>query len=150
VIPFLAKEESMIITIEQALNPVPVAILKLDGKLDASSYQDVIASGKQIIAEGARNLLLDISDMSYMSSSGIVAIQTVALLMRGEPPPDPEHGWSAMHTVTDYVDSAKGLEKHFKILSPQPPVRQTLAKVGFDRIFEIHTDREAALASFAS
>jgi anti-anti-sigma regulatory factor len=40
-------------------------------------------------------------------------------------------------------------EKYVKLLNPQPRVRRSLEQIGYNRLFDIFTDREAALASFA-
>jgi anti-anti-sigma regulatory factor len=138
----------MEITIEQAQGRVPVTVMKLDGELEAKNYVNVIDSGKEIYEAGARDLLMDLSDLSFMSSSGLVALHSLVLLMRGEEPDDPEAGWSALHAIAEEVESGAKPEEHFKLLNPQPRVDKTLEITGFKKLFEIHTDREEAIASF--
>jgi anti-anti-sigma regulatory factor len=138
----------MEITVEKTQAKVPVTIIKLSGKLDATCYRDVITKAMEIYQSGGRDLLLDLSGVDFMSSSGLVALHSAALVMRGETPRSSEDGWSAIHALSDYIDDASGLEKHFKLLSPQERVLSTLVKTGFDQTFDIFQDREAALASF--
>ena len=138
----------MEIAIEKAQGRVPVTIMKLDGELEAKNYADVIESGKEVYEAGARDLLLDLSDLSFMSSSGLVALHSLVLLMRGEEPDDPEAGWSALHAIAEEVESGAKPEEHLKLLSPQPRVDKTLEITGFKKLFEIHTNREEAIASF--
>ena len=138
----------MEITFDQAQGSVPVTVMRLEGELDASSYQAVIESGKEAYDSGARDLLLDMSDLSFMSSSGLVALHSLVLLMRGEEPDDPEAGWSALHVIAEEVESGAQPEAHLKLLNPQPRVDKTLEITGFKKLFEIHTDREEAIASF--
>jgi anti-anti-sigma regulatory factor len=114
--------------------------------LDASNYQDLIAKAQQVYDEGARDLILDLSDTPYMSSSGLVALQSIAALLRGEEPPDPEAGWGAYRAI--HRDREGGFQEHLKLLNPQPRVDQVLEMVGFKRFLEVHTDLEAAVASF--
>jgi len=139
----------MEITTEKVVVKVPVTIIKLTGKLDAACYRDVIASAMEVYQAGDRDLLIDMSDVDFMSSSGLVALHSAALIMRGEAPSSPEDGWSAIHAISDYVDSSSGFEKHFKLLCPQERVLSTLIKTGFDQTFDIFKDREAALAAFS-
>ena len=73
----------MEINVDQAQGRVPVTIMKLEGELEAKNYVDVIESGKEIYEAGARDLLLDLTDLSFMSSSGLVALHSLVLLMRG-------------------------------------------------------------------
>jgi len=127
---------------------VPVLILKIEGKLDGSNYQELIREVEKEYASGARDLLLDMNDVTFMSSSGLVALHSLALLMRGEQPLDPEAGWSAIHAFGEYIESSQQMEKHFKLLNPQARVEKTLSTTGFDKAFEVFYDREAALASF--
>jgi anti-anti-sigma regulatory factor len=136
----------MHLTIELAQGYVPVTILGIHGALDASNYEDVIAKAQQLYDTGMRYLLIDMSDMSFMSSSGLVALHSIALLLRGEPSPDPEMGWQAFHAIAHDRDS--GSQPHVKLLNPQPKVRQTLELTSMDEFFEIYAEREAAVASF--
>lgn len=136
----------MNITVSQAQGKVPVAILQPHGDLDASNYQALIDRAQELYQAGTRDILLDLSDTSYMSSSGIVALQSIAALLRGEEPPDPEAGWGALHAVQRDRDS--GFQKHLKLLSPQPRVDNVLDMVGFKRFLEIYDDLENAVASF--
>jgi anti-anti-sigma regulatory factor len=136
----------MHITVDQIQGRVLVTVLAIHGDLDASNYEQVIAMARELYAAGARHLLLDLSDMPFMGSSGVVALHSVALLMRGESPPDPEAGWQAFHSI----DKARsgGVQQQVKLLSPQPKVGRTLQMTSMDDFFEIYTDRQAAIASF--
>lgn len=136
----------MNLTVEQVQAKVPVTILSLHGDLDASNYQDVIAKVQAIYAAGARYLLLDMSDVPFMGSSGLVALHSLAVLMRGDKPPDPEAGWDAIHAIDR--DRETGLQRHIKLLGPQSQVDRVLDRTGLKPFFEIYADRETALTSF--
>ncbi len=136
----------MTITIDRAQGKVPVTILGIQGDLDASNYLDVIAKAKEVYDAGARHILIDMSAMPFMASSGLVALHSIALLLRGEEPPDPEYGWAAFRALDRVRDI--GLQRHVKLLSPQPKVDQLLEMTGLKGFFEIHTDLETAIASF--
>jgi anti-anti-sigma regulatory factor len=136
----------MTITIDQAEGKVPVTILAIQGDLDASNYRQVIAKADEVYSAGARHLLVDMSEMNFMASSGIVALHSMVLLFRGEQAPDPEHGWDAFHAISRDQDS--GVQKNVKLFNPQPRVMRTLEVTGLKTFFEIYTDREEALTSF--
>ena len=136
----------MKITTSQAQGRVPVTILSLQGNLDGSNYQAVIAKANEVYTAGAQNLLIDMGEVPFMASSGLVALHSIALIMRGEEPPGPEAGWGAFHAIDRDRDS--GLQQHLKLLNPQPTVDRTLEMTGMKEFFEIHTDLEAAVASF--
>ena len=136
----------MNITVSLAQGRVPVTILHVHGDLDASSYTDLIAKGQAVYNAGARDILLDLGDLSYISSSGLVALHRIALIARGEKPLDPESGWAAFHAIDRDRDT--GLQQHVKLLNLQPRVDTVLQTVGFKQFFEVHTDLATAIASF--
>ncbi|GAB4534606.1 MAG: hypothetical protein Kow0063_17890 [Anaerolineae bacterium] len=136
----------MHITITEAQGKVPVTILHLDGELDAGNYRSLISRGQQAYQSGVRYILLDLSKMPFMASSGLVALHSITALMQGETPPDPDAGWGAIRAIDR--DRKAGLQRHVKLLNPQPRVKRVLKMAGFDRFFEIYTDLDTALASF--
>src|SRR5215212_755260 len=136
----------MQITVDQVQSRVPITVLAIHGDLDASNYEQVIAKARELYADGAHHLLLDLSAMPFMGSSGVVALHSIALLMRGEAAPDPAAGWQAFHSI-DHA-RAGGVQQHVKLLSPQPKVSRTLRMTSMNDFFEIHTDRQAAIATF--
>jgi anti-anti-sigma regulatory factor len=135
----------MNISISQSQGRVPVTILGIQGDLDASNYTELIAKTQELCNTGMRYLLLDMTNVPYMSSAGLVALHNIALLMRGDQPTDPESGWPALHAV---ADEEKHLQRNIKLLNPQPKVCRTLEISGMVEFFEIYTDLTSAMASF--
>jgi anti-anti-sigma factor len=140
------RRKQVRLTIEQAQSRISVTILGLHGDLDASNYEQVIARARELYSAGTRYLLLDLSDMPFMGSSGLVALHSIALLMRGEEPSDLQAGWQAFHAIDH--DRGTGPQKHVKLLNPRPKVEQTLDVTGMNEFFEIHTDLQTAITSF--
>ena len=136
----------MNISVSQAQGNVPVTVIKLDGQLDGQNYQELIAKGQELYDAGGRDFLLDLSDLTYISSAGLVALHSVALLASGEELPDVEGGWSAYRSMGR--SSEAGMQKHVKLLNPRTEVMGVLDMVGFSNVFEIFTDRETAVNSF--
>jgi anti-anti-sigma regulatory factor len=136
----------MYVKVTEAKGEVPVTILHLKGELDASNYQLVVDKAKEAYALGARNLVVDLGEVPYMGSSGLAAFHSIALLVRGEKLPDSQAGWGALRSMDR--DRSGGLQKHVKLLNPQPRVDRVLRMAGFDQFFEIYTDQETVIASF--
>jgi anti-anti-sigma regulatory factor len=136
----------MELTVEQVQNKVPITIIGLHGELDASNFESVTSKAKELYESGARYILLDMSDLSFMSSSGIVALHNIILLLRGEQPHEVQGGWNVFHAIEQ--DRKSGVSPYVKILNPQPKVASTLQKTGMDEFCEIQTDLQTALASF--
>jgi len=133
-------------TIEAVQGKVPVTILAISGDLDASNFEMVISTARKLYSSGVRHLLVDLSELNFMSSHGLVALHSIILLMRGEIPLDPQSDWAAFRTIDR--ESNSGLQTNVKLLNPQPKVLTSLKKTGMDEFFEIFTDRQMALASF--
>lgn len=136
----------MNITVSQEKGRVPVTVIHLEGQLDGQSYQELIAKGREVLGAGTRDILLDLEKLNYISSAGLVALHTVALLTRGEAPPDPEHGWAALRSMDRSRDG--GVQQHLKLLNPRPEVTSVLEMVGFTGFFESFTDLQKAVQSF--
>ena len=77
-------------SVSQAQGNVPVTIIKLDGQLDGQNYQDLITKAQELYKAGSQDFLLDLSDLTYISSAGLVALHSMGLLTRGEQLPDTE------------------------------------------------------------
>ena len=136
----------MDLTVEQTQSHVPVTILGLHGDLDATNFEAVIAKARELYKGGTRHLLLDLSDVPFMGSSGLIALHSIVMLMQGEEPPDPEYGWQAFHDMDRDLEA--GPQQCVKLLNPRPRVQQTLEVTGMHDFFATYSDRQAALASF--
>ncbi len=128
-------------TIERIEGAVPVTVVRLDGELDASNFEALIDAVRGLYDGGARQLLLDLSGLRFMASSGLVALHSIVRIMHGEPPPDPEAGWSALHTAVGPNQT------QVQLCAPHPAVERVLARTGLDRMFIVHPDRATALAA---
>jgi anti-anti-sigma factor len=134
---------NMIISQEQG--QVPVTFIQIQGKLDGSNFKELIAKGQELYLAGARNILIDLAGVEYMSSAGMVALHSIAKLLKGQKLGD-EEGWSLLHSLER--ERGNGTQKQLKLLNPQPKIAQSLTIAGFDQLFEIYQDLKQALASF--
>ena len=128
-------------SVEQVEGPVPVTILALEGELDASNFQDVIETARRLYNEGARLLIIDLAGLTFMASSGLVALHSIVQVMHGQEPLDPEGGWATLHSLQGDKQS------EVRLAGPQPAVDRVLKRTGLDRLFIIHADRHTAVAA---
>ncbi len=124
----------------------PVTVVQPHGDVDASNYTELIAKVEELRKGGATDFLIDLSDVPFMSSAGLVALHSIAILLRGEKPVDPQSGWGALKAMDR--DRDRGMQKHVKLLSPQQYVAETFDKAGFTQFFDVFTDLQKALESF--
>jgi anti-anti-sigma regulatory factor len=135
-----------IASIQKLGHHLPVTILQLIGKLDGSNYMQLVNEAKKHYNNGVRDLLIDMSQLTYLSSLGMTAIHETARLFRGLSIPENQTGWVAYNAIDRERDNK--VQKHVKLLSPQPEVAHTLDIIGFKALFEIYMDLDAALDSF--
>jgi anti-anti-sigma regulatory factor len=132
--------------VEQRQGSVTITVLKLIGNVDGSNYHQVIQKGDELYRAGTRNLLLDLSEVSFLSSAGLVALHRLSLSLRGISDPEPESGWQALGDISKDVD--QGRQANIKLLNPQARVMKTLEMSGFSNFLEIFQDVDEALAAF--
>jgi anti-anti-sigma regulatory factor len=136
----------MDITVSTQQGSLPVTVVQPHGDVDASNYAELVSKVEALVKDGAKDFILDLSDVSFMSSAGLVALHSIAILLRGEKPADPQSGWSALKSIDRSRE--RGMQKHVKLLKPQAYVAETFEKAGFTQFFEIYPDLKKAVASF--
>ena len=134
-------------TMDRAEGRVPITIMGLTGELDASNFQQLIDDVSRLYDEGVRHLLIDLTDLSFMASSGLVALHGVLRVMHGEAPPDPEAGWEAFHAIGRAVQDGS-TQSEVQLCGAQPAIAQVLQRTGLDQLFPSHVDRATAIAAF--
>ena len=134
-------------TVEQAPGGESVSIVALDGELDGTNYQELISTVQGIYDGGGRNLVLDLSGLTFISSAGLVGLHTVLRQMRGEAPADPEYGYAALRAINDDVDEGTG-DPNVHVCGTQDAVQKVLDRTGLGGLFPSFPDRASALAAF--
>jgi serine/threonine-protein kinase RsbW len=114
-----------LLTMTKRISPaaVPVSIFELAGRLDAVSTQGAIGRVHAAIAAGARYVLIDLSQVTFLSSSGLRAL----LLVR-----------------KNLI--AQGGE--LRLCGLRPQVHEVFTLTGFTQVFALHQTRADALAAF--
>ena len=136
----------MEISISKDQGTKPVTVIHLRGALDGASYQNFIDEAQKLYDSGTRDLLVDMSELTFLSSAGLSGLHRAARVYRGEDSSTFEEGWAAIHAMGKERNS--GLQNHIKLLNPNDSIRSVLDKVGFLTFFELFTDIDTALASF--
>ena len=122
-----------------------LAVIALAGELDGSNFERVIEAGRDALAAGASRVVLDLGGLTYMGSSGLVAIHSIALLTQGREPISPEDGWQAIHDIGS--EAAEDRDPQVHLAAPGPSVSRVLERSGMASLFPVHADRAAAIAA---
>ena len=132
----------MEIKISQEQSQVPVTVFHIKGDINTETFEQLQAQAQQAIQAGTRYLLLDLAQVSYVSSYGIRAISQIFTWLRD----------SAQDQ--DPAAMSKGLRDgtfkspHLKLSNPSQQVLKVLTTAGMDMFLDIHTDLKRAIASF--
>ncbi len=133
----------MDISVTSEQHVVPVTVFRIRGDIDIASYQDLEAKAREAFAQGTRNLVLDLSEVGYISSAGLRAIHAVFMLLSDA------SGGGTGDEVGRGLRDGTFKSPHLKLLNPSPFVREVLQTTGFDMFLEIHRDLKEAVASFS-
>ena len=143
---FISKGSPVEISFSQNQDSPGIGIMKLHGALDGASYEYFISEAQKLYDTGIRNLLLDMSELTFLSSAGIAALHRIARVFRGEDRATMEEGWSAIHSISK--DQNSSAQEHIKLLNPGENILAVLDTVGLQAFFEVFTDIHPAMASF--
>lgn len=132
------------VTIQQAEEPV--AIMRIKGDIDASNFLQVVNKAQELYNNPARNLILDLSEVTSVSTTGLVALHKIALVYSGVPQAiDADAPMKERRPDFTHHSNAR---KFVKLLNPQHDVDKALEKSGMKLFFKVYTDLESALQSF--
>jgi anti-anti-sigma factor len=132
----------MDIEVTQRQGKVPVTLIHVKGNVDASTYEAFQAVAETEFSKGARHVLLDLTEVTYISSAGFRAISQIFKLLRGQ------------LSTTEQANVARGLRDgsykspNLKLLGPNARVLEALRLAGFDTFLEICKDEDEAVQSF--
>ena len=136
----------MQITFSKSEGRVLVMVMKIEGNIDAASYTEVINKAQEVYDTGMRDLLIDLSEVPFVSSAGLMSLNTVVKIFSGQSIQSSGGGRPSFKSINKEADMP--MREHVKLLNPQPEVEQVLDVVGLKEFFDIHTDFETAVNSF--
>lgn len=116
------------ISTEQKQADVPVTVFKLRGWLDAQSEEQLLEAARTSYDEGARFLLIDMSDLDTLTSAGMRALQKVYQIFT---PREDQHKIA-----------------HLKLCNAPPQIYNVLGITGFLQNIPMYESQESALQSF--
>lgn len=100
-----------------------VSILSIVGKVDSSTFQQLIDKASPLLMQGYKNWIVDLSQVDFVSSGGLVAFQTIAGKAAG------------MNGKVVFAGLSKNVAKVFEL-------------TGFSTMLRVFPDLASAQASF--
>ena len=123
---------------------VPVTVMHVHGNIDSSTYQDFEAKAEELIKEGTRFILVDLSHSGFISSAGFRALNHIFKKLREV---HPEANLSD-EEMKKGISAGTYKSPHLKLLSMSPETRTAFEMSGFDMYIDTFTDLKTAIASF--
>ena len=133
----------MTVSIHQSEEDI-IAIMKLKGDIDASNFMEIVNKAQEIYNNPARNMIIDLSEVTSVSTTGLVALHKIALVYSGVPQ---NVEANAEEVRPDFTHSSNA-RKFVKLLNPNPDVDKALEKAGMKLFFKVFKDLESAIQSF--
>ena len=130
------------IAVEQARGRVAVTIIRLEGSVDAATYQALQTAVDTAYAAGARYVLFDLAGVTYSSSAGLRVFHLTVGRLADQ---SAARGDAA---TTPRTTGGSFKSPHVKLLNPSENVRRLLEVSGFAVLLDVHTDLDTAIASF--
>ena len=121
---------------------VPVTVFHLQGQIDANTYEQFQNDAEQAFKTGARYLLLDLSDVKYISSAGLRALHNIYKLFRADAANE------SSEAVSKGISDGTYKAHQLKLLNPNAEVSGVLKMAGFDMYLEIFHDQKEAISAF--
>jgi anti-anti-sigma factor len=121
---------------------VPVTVFRLTGDIDGLTYEQLQNQAVEAYQSGTRNLLLDLSRVSYMSSAGLRALNTIFNLLRSEATKESDR------IMTRGIREGTFKSSNLKLLHPSNNVLKVLKTSGMDMFLDIYSKEADALAAF--
>lgn len=108
---------------ETSVTVGPVTLVTVKGDVDGRTYRELIDRCDQLIQQGHTRLILDFDQVYFMSTAGLMALQTVV----------------KQATEKGGKVALAGLNKH---------VQHSIERAGFEKLMPIFGDVAAAQAGF--
>ena len=103
----------------------PVTVLSVSGDIDAATFPELVKAADEALNTGHARLVLDLGGVDFVSSGGLIALQTIA-------------GRAASH------------DGKMVLCCVGSRVADVLGMTGFDRVLDIFPDVASAQATFGT
>ncbi|HMK48680.1 MAG TPA: STAS domain-containing protein [Thermodesulfovibrionales bacterium] len=114
---------NVVVKVENSPSKQDLKIVTIEGSLDAVTNKEVNETVVPLIEQGAWNIIMDLSNLKYLSSTGMMCL-------------------------IKYLVYSNDKQKIFKMVKPPQAVYDTLQVAGIARHFEIYDSIGEATRSF--
>jgi len=123
---------------------VPVTVMHVDGNVDSGTYEVFQKQADELIKNGARHILVDLTHAPFVSSAGLRALHSIFNQLRSL---HPDANLSE-EDVKKGISTGTYKSPHLKLLNLSKEAETAFRLSGFDMYIEAFTDKKTAIASF--
>lgn len=121
---------------------VPVTVVAATGNIDTSTFEAFMSKAQEMINGGARHILVDLTDVPYMSSAGLRVLNAVFSQLRML------NSNMTEDEVLQAINEGVYKSPYLKVLNLSPQSKVAFETAGFDMFLETFTDLKTAIDSF--
>lgn len=121
---------------------MPVTVLTVSGNVDTAAFETFMSKAEEVIRKGARRILVDMTDVPYMSSAGLRALNAIFNKLRSLDPDVSDAD------ALQAINEGRYKSPHLKILNLSKLSRIAFETAGFDMFLETYDDLQEAINSF--
>ena len=120
----------------------PITVVHVNGDIDSATYQAFQAKLEELIAGGARHILVDLGQSTYLSSAGLRALHNIFNQLR------------VLHKDADDETLRKSMSvgtyrsPYLKLVNLSTQAAEVFELGGFDTYIEVFRDMNQAVNSF--
>ncbi len=123
---------------------VPVTVMHVDGNIDSATYEAFTTKADELINNGTRHVLVDLTHAPFVSSAGLRALHGIFNKLRTI---HPDTNLSE-DEVKKGINAGTYKSPHLKLLNLSKETQTAFSLSGFDMFIETFTDKDKAVASF--
>jgi len=131
---------SLNVKVSEVQGRVPITILQVDGRINLGNTIALEQAAQEAYERGARDFLLDLNNVTSLTSAGLRSIHWIYTLVSQPPRGEtPAQGAPA---------GQKTKSPHIKLFTTSPHVLKVLNVAGFDLYIDTYQDQNEAIAAF--
>ena len=120
----------------------PISVMHVDGNINSATYQEFQSKAEELIGAGARDILIDLTHVHFVSSAGIRAIHALFNKLRTLVPDVSDE------ELRKGINAGTYKSPHLKLLNPSKEATTTFEMTGLNMYIDIYKDFKKAIASF--
>jgi anti-anti-sigma factor len=121
---------------------VPVTVVAAVGNIDTSTFEPFMKKTKELIDGGAQYILVDLTNVPYMSSAGLRVLNAMFNQLRTL------NSTMSEDDVLQAINAGTYKSPYLKILNLSRQTKVAFETAGFDMFLETYTDLKTAIDSF--